>query len=75
MGTPVTLPELVATTAGTVPDIRVGLLITPVGFDEDCVAMDDAEFDLAGEGGLCEAALTEAGGDGAVNELAELRCW
>ena len=35
--------------------------------------MDDVEFDLAGEGGFCEAAGTEAGGDGAVNELVEVR--
>lgn len=34
MGTPVTLPELVAETAGTVPDMRVGLLMTPRGMDD-----------------------------------------
>lgn len=35
METPVTLPELVAATPGTVPDMRVGLLTTPVGFMDD----------------------------------------
>lgn len=37
------------------------------------VAIEDVEFDLAGDDGLCEMKF-EAGGDGAVNELAELRC-
>lgn len=35
MGTPVTLPELVAATVGTVPAMRVGLLTTPIGIEED----------------------------------------
>lgn len=56
--------------------MRVGLLTTPVGTDEDCVAIDDAELERAGDAGRCDpAGAAVAGGDGAVNELAELRCW
>ena len=75
IGTPVTLPELVAAIPGTFPEIRVGLLTTPVGTELDwvvIVAIEDVEFDRAGDDGRCEMNV-EAGGDGAVNELAELR--
>lgn len=74
MGTPVTLPELVAAIPGTLPPMRVGLLITPVGTVEDWVATDEVEFDLAGECGRCGAADADAGGEGAVNELMDPRC-
>lgn len=77
IGTPVTLPELAAAIPGTLPEIRGGLLMTPVGTELDCVVMvaiEDVEFDLAGDAGRCEMSV-EAGGDGAVNELAELRWW
>lgn len=74
MGTPVTLAELVAAMPGTFPAMSVGLLTTPAGTADACVATDEVEFDLAGDDGLCEVkAALEAGGDGAVNELAELR--
>jgi hypothetical protein len=51
MGTPVTLAELVAVIEGTLPAISVGFVLTTDGTVDDWVAMDDAEFDLAGEGG------------------------
>lgn len=73
-GTPVTLPELAAAMLGTLPEMRVGLLTTLVfGTVDVCVAwvaIDEAEFDRAGEDGRWGI----AGGDGAVMELAELRC-
>lgn len=75
IGTPVTLPVLAAATVGTVPPIRGGLLITPLEPAAGCVATDEVELDLAGDAGRCGAADTDAGGDGAVNELFELRCW
>jgi hypothetical protein len=75
IGTPWAFAELVAVRAGTLPEMRGGLLTTPVWTVEDCVAIDDVEFDLVGEDGRCEPAGAVAGGDGAVNELAELRCW
>lgn len=75
MGTPWALEELVAVKAGTLPAIRVGLLTTPVGTDEDCVAIDDVELERVGDAGRCDPAGAVAGGDGAVNELAEFRCW
>lgn len=71
---PVTLPEFVAAIEGTLPEISVGLLTTPVGTDEACVAIEEVEFDLAGEEGRCDTNGAEAGGEGAVNELAEFRC-
>lgn len=75
IGTPVILLELVAAMLGTFPEMRVGFVTTPaVGTDEACVAMDDAELDLAGDDGRCETNVVDAGGDGAVKELAELRC-
>lgn len=74
-GIPVTFVELEAVKAGTLPAMSVGLLTTPVGTDDGCVAIDDVEFDLVGDGGRWEAGSNEAGGDGAANELAELRCW
>lgn len=54
IGTPVTLPEFAAAIPGTLPEMRVGLLITPVGTVLDwvvMVAIDDVELDLAGEDG------------------------
>ena len=73
-GTPVTLAEWVAVIPGTLPEMRGGLLTTPVGIAEDCVAIDDVEFDRVGEEGRCVATVVDAGGDGAVNELAEFLC-
>lgn len=75
IGTPAALPELAAVSVGTLPEMRVGLLTTPVGTEDDCVATDEVEFDRAGDDGRCDAADAEAGGEGAVKELAELRCW
>lgn len=75
IGTPVTLPVLAAATVGIVPPIRGGLLITPLELAAGCVATDEVELDLVGEAGRCGAVDTDAGGDGAVNELFELRCW
>ena len=46
--------ELVAATLGTVPNVGVGLLmISPLGvcICDDCVAIDEAEFDLVGLAG------------------------
>lgn len=46
--------ELVAATLGTFPKVGVGLLIIiplAVCNCDDCVAMDEAEFDLVGLGG------------------------
>lgn len=60
-----------AVTVGIVPLISVGLLTTPVMVD--CVATDEVEFDRVGEAGRCIDA--DAGGEGAVNDEAELRCW
>ena len=47
--------------------------MTPGGAAEDCVTIDEVEFDRAGEAGL---GLTNvaAGGEGAVIELAESLC-
>lgn len=54
-GTPVTLPELAAAMLGTLPEINGGLLTTLAFGIVDvcvaCVAMEDAEFDRAGEDG------------------------
>lgn len=69
MGTPVTLPELVAVMLGTFPPMRGGLFMT-----EACVATDDAEFDRAGDGGRAFTYDVVDGGDGAGNEVAEFRC-
>lgn len=49
IGTPVTLPELVAAMPGTLPLMRVGLLTTFEGTVDDCVAIEDVELDRAGE--------------------------
>lgn len=72
IGTPVTLPELVAAILGTLPPISGGLFIAEI-----CVAMDDVEFDRAGEDGraLINGVGAFAGGEGAAKELVELRCW
>jgi hypothetical protein len=51
MGTPVTFPELAAAIPGTLPRMRGGLVITPLGAAEDCVAIEDVEFDRAGDEG------------------------
>lgn len=78
IGIPVTLPELAAAMPGTLPEIRVGLLMTPVGTELDwvvIVAIEDVEFERVGDEGRWEAREAEGGGEGAVKELAELRCW
>jgi len=70
MGTPVTLPELVAAMLGTLLTMRAGLLTTL----EACVTTDEVEFDRAGDDGrplMKEASC--GGGDGAANELDEFR--
>lgn len=69
IGTPTILPELVAAMLGTCPEIKGGLLSTPV-----CEA-EEVELDRAGDvaRGLTKDAVT-VGGDGAVRELAESRC-
>lgn len=74
IGTPTAFEEFVAVRAGTLPAISVGLLTTPVGTEEDCVAIEDVELDLAGDDGRCEVGGADVGGEGAVKELAELRC-
>lgn len=56
---------------GTVPPISGGLFT----MFEDCVAMEDVEFDRVGDGGRALTKEPVAGGDGAANELAEFRCW
>lgn len=73
IGTPVTLAELVAAILGTVPPMSGGLLITAA---EDWVAIEEVLFDRAGDEGLMltNETLVVAGGEGAVNELVELRC-
>jgi len=74
MGIPVTLPEFAAAMLGTWPEIKGGLLSTvPTGAMEDCVTIEEAELDLAGDAGrgVTNAA---AGGDGAVSALTESRC-
>lgn len=72
MGTPVTLPELVAVIPGTLPAKSGG---GPVGAVDVCVIMDDVEFDLAGEvGRWFTTKFAAGGGDGAAKELIESRC-
>jgi hypothetical protein len=44
--------EFVAVMLGTCPDISGGLLLIAVGAAEDCVTIDDVEFDRVGEAGL-----------------------
>lgn len=56
---------------GIVPPSSGGLFMT----FEDCVAMEDVEFDRVGDGGRALTNDPVAGGDGAANELAEFRCW
>lgn len=75
IGTFPTGPVLAAAIPGTLPPISVGLVLTAEGTKDDCVATEEVEFDLAGECGLCGAADVEAGGDGAVMELIDPRCW
>lgn len=70
MGTPVTLADWAAAMPGTLPPIRGGLFIT----FEDCVAIEDVEFDRVGDGGRAPVKEPVAGGDGAANEPAEFRC-
>lgn len=72
IGTPVTLAELVAAIPGTLPPIKGGLLIT--GACVGCVAIDEVELDLVGDEGRALTKDAVGGGEGAVNELAELRC-
>lgn len=74
---PLDFPPLEPVRAGTVPAISGGLLTTPGRANEDdCVATDEVEFDRAGGDGRCDTAVVAvAGGDGAVKELTELRCW
>lgn len=72
IGTPPILAETGdAVTVGMVPLMSVGLLTTPVMVD--WVATEDVEFDRVGDEGRCID--TDAGGEGAVNDEAELRCW
>lgn len=59
---------------GTCPDIRGGLVLMTVGATEDCVTMDDAEFERAGEAGRWAKNAAAGGGEGAVRELAESLC-
>lgn len=71
MGTPVTLPELVAVSPGTLPAKRGG---GPVGAVDVCVIMEDVELDLAGELGRWFTKVAAGGGEGAAKELMESRC-
>lgn len=50
------------------------MLKTPVGTEEGWVAIEDVEFERVGDDGRCSIGGTEPGGEGAVSELAELRC-
>lgn len=59
---------------GTWPDIRGGLVLITVGATEDCVTIDDVEFDRAGEGGRWLKNAAAGGGEGAVRELVESLC-
>lgn len=61
-GSPVTLAEFVAAMLGTAPLMSVG---------PDCVATEEAELLRVGDGGR---APPVAGGEGAVKDVAELRC-
>jgi hypothetical protein len=74
IGTPATLPEFVAATVGNVPATKDGGFVA-AGINDDWVATDDVELDRVGDGGRCTAEVTDAGGEGAVKELAEFRCW
>ena len=73
MGTPVTLAELVAVMPGTWPPISGGLLMTPVGAEEDWVMTEEVELERAGDEGRW---LTKeaGGGEAAATELKESRC-
>lgn len=72
MGTPVTLPELVAVRPGTLPATRVG---GPGGAAvELCVMIDEVELDLVGDDGRWLAKAAAGGGEGAAKELVESRC-
>ena len=74
MGIPATLPEFATEMLGTLPTIRDGLVMTPVGnAAEETVAIDDVELDRAGDVGLTVTNEAAGGGDGAVKELAESR--
>lgn len=73
-GTPVTLPEFVAAMLGTLPIIKDGFVVTGWAAD-DCVATEEVELDRAGEVGRALTKPAASGGEGAVNELAEFRCW
>jgi hypothetical protein len=75
IGRPTTLLEFVAAMLGTWPEIRGGLLSTPVCDAEACAAIVEFEFGRAGDSarGLTNEAVT-VGGEGAVSELAESRC-
>lgn len=69
MGTPVAFPELAAVMLGRFPPIRGGLFMA-----ETCVAIEDVEFDRAGDDGRALTNDVVGGGDGAAKEVAELRC-
>lgn len=73
IGTPVTLPELVAVRPGTLPATRLG---GPGGGGavELCVMTDEVEFDRVGDDGRWLAKAAAGGGDGAAKELVESRC-
>lgn len=70
MGTPVTLPEFVAVSPGTLPAINGW---GPAGTADDCVIMDDVELDLAGDDGRWLTNVAAGGGEGAVKEFIESR--
>jgi hypothetical protein len=72
IGTPVTLPEFVAVSPGTLPATSV---CGPAeGTADDCVITDEVELDLAGDDGRWFTNEAAGGGDGAANELVESRC-
>lgn len=68
IGTPVTLPELVAAMPGTVPPMSVGAFSIP----DPCVTTEHVELERAGDDGRCPA-VAKAGGEGAANELEAVR--
>lgn len=70
MGTPVTLPELVAVSPGMLPASKGW---GPAGTADVCVMTEEVEFDLAGDDGLWLTNVAAGGGDGAVNEFIESR--
>lgn len=73
-GTPVTLPELAAAMLGMLPLMSGGLFTTAAeGTADDCVAIDEAELDRAGEWGRWLVKDADVGGEGAANEVPDDR--